>query len=178
MWRRAPVPRLGPAATSKEHFYRLKPVGRCSICRRLAQDGVFERLRGSQSHHCLCFDLDRLAGLWIPAHARLAMRLHRAPEVRYYEFSCAALALFHRELEELFKKAINCLSRRFQLIRQKTHDLRLAHRLCHLDFLSSSSVPNDSSLLWRPEPGPRTRDTIKRVSAQRKRKCKKPLGNC
>ena len=90
---------------SEAHFYRLRLDREMRLSwGRLAQYGVLERFRGPQSHHCLRFDLDRLAGLRIAAHARLAMRLHRAPEVRNYEFSCAALALFHRQLEELFKK--------------------------------------------------------------------------
>src|ERR1700676_1793663 len=56
------------------------------------------------------------------------------------------------------------------------HYLRLAHWLCHLVILSSCSV-----LFFRAfveaRIRPRTRDTIKRVPPQRKRKCKKAPKN-
>src|SRR2546421_884063 len=40
----------------------------------LLQDGVFKRLRRTQANYGLRLDFNRLAGLWVAAHARLAVR--------------------------------------------------------------------------------------------------------
>src|SRR5712691_5350702 len=100
--------------------------------RKLLQNGVFERLRCAQTHHRLGLDLDGLAGLRVAAHARLAVRFHGAAEVRNHELTGCALALSHRELEELFKKERRDFLRSAALFREMRHDFRLAHWLgCH-----------------------------------------------
>src|SRR5260370_36680960 len=71
---------------------------------RLLQDGVFKRLRRTQANHGLRLDLDRLAGLWVAAHARLAVRLHDAADPRDHELARCALGFLHCELEKLFKE--------------------------------------------------------------------------
>src|ERR1700719_812383 len=141
-----------------------------------AQNRVFEGLRGPQTYYRLRLDLDGLAGLGVAAHARFTMGFDCTSEVWNDEFARAALAFLHRQFEELFKKCTHRLFRRLALLRQMAHYLRLAHWLCHLVlFPPLAFVSFEPS--WRPEPGPHTRDTIKRVPAQRKRKCKKAAKN-
>src|SRR5579863_1762000 len=141
-----------------------------------AQNRVFEGLRSPQTYYRLCFDLDWFAGLRVATHTRLAMSFHRASQVGNYELARAALALFHRQLEELVKKRSHRFFWRFAFLRQMAHNLGLAQWLCHFD----ASPPLTFVLFepsWRPEPGPRTRATIKRVATQRKRKCEKAAEN-
>ena len=57
------------------------------------------------------------------------------------------------------------------------HNLRLAHWLCHLDLFPSSTFRFEFEPSCRLDSGPRLRDTINRVSAQRKRKRRKPAEN-
>src|SRR5260370_29007264 len=106
----------------------------------LREGGVLEGLGGAQAHHGLGLDLDGLAGLRVAAHARLAVGFHRAADIGDDEFSRSALALSYRQFEELFKKHRFGLLRRAALFSNVRHDLRLAHRLCHLGYVSSSEV--------------------------------------
>ena len=46
----------------------------------LAEDGLFAGLRDAELYDFLCRDLDRFAGLGIPAHAGLAIHEHKLSE--------------------------------------------------------------------------------------------------
>src|SRR5260370_3605512 len=70
----------------------------------LLQDGVFKRLRRTQANNGLRLDLNRLAGLWVAAHARLAVRFHNTADPGDHEFARPALGFLHGELEELIKE--------------------------------------------------------------------------
>src|SRR3981189_1253824 len=94
-------PRLEPERCGAIRFWRCFRAYDFSP-RKLLQDGVFKRLCRAQANHRLGLDLDSLAGLRIAAHASLAARFGRAGQIGNHEFSGATLALFHRELEELF----------------------------------------------------------------------------
>jgi hypothetical protein len=75
----------------------------------LLQNGVLERLRGTQTHNGLGLDLDLLAGLGIAAQAGFAMGLYHAADVGDYEFSGRALRFFYREFEKFIKKKYRVL---------------------------------------------------------------------
>src|SRR5256886_17263157 len=70
----------------------------------LLQDGVFKRLRRTQANYGLRLDFNRLAGLWVAAHARLAVRLHNTADPRDHELARPALGFLHSEFEELIKE--------------------------------------------------------------------------
>src|SRR2546422_973936 len=90
-----------------------------------------KRLSWAQPHDGLGLDLDRLASLRVAAHARLAMRLHRSPEIGDDELARATLQLLHRQLEQFVEERRCGLLRRAQLAGDICHDLGLAHWLCH-----------------------------------------------
>src|SRR5581483_6311166 len=125
---------------------------------KLLQDRVLERLRCAQPDHRLGLDLDGLAGLRIAAHARLAVRLHRAADVRNHEFARATLAFLFPQLEKLLKKERGGLLRCATLFGESCHDLALAHWLgCHLFpflliFLSAPMRSWPSTVCDRHEP--------------------------
>src|SRR2546425_12837259 len=73
------------------------------------------RLSWAQPHDGLGLDLDRLASLRVAAHARLAMRLHRSPEIGDDELARATLQLLHRQLEQFVEERRCGLLRRAQL---------------------------------------------------------------
>src|ERR1700693_2999083 len=68
------------------------------------ENGVFEGLCGAKTNNGFRLDLDRFARLRIAAHARLAVRLHDASDVRNDELAGAALGFPDRQLEQLFKE--------------------------------------------------------------------------
>src|SRR5256885_14216483 len=70
----------------------------------LLQDGVFKRLRRTQANYGLRLDFNRLAGLWVAAHARLAVRLHNTADPRDHELARPALGFLHSQFEEFFKE--------------------------------------------------------------------------
>src|SRR5690242_6689646 len=148
-----PEPVAPAAAFSKPNFQ-----GKGWNFRLSAQNRVLEGLGSPQTHHSLGFDLDRFAGLRVPAHARLAVGFHRTSQIGNHEFARAALALLYRQLEELLKKIVHGLPGRLALLRQMAHNLGLAHRLCHLVPLPSSSW-SCSSLRGGPNQG-RARATL------------------
>src|SRR6202035_3493910 len=69
---------------------------------RLLQYGVFKRFCSAQTHDSLGLDLDSFTSCRIAAHARLAMRLHRAAETRNYEFA-PSLCFFQSQFEKFVK---------------------------------------------------------------------------
>src|SRR5438132_37827 len=105
----------------------------------------------------LGFDLDGLAGLRIATHAGFAMGFNRTSQVWNYELTCPALALLHRQLEELFKKCIDRFPGRLAFLRQMAYDFGFAQWLCHLDV--SPPVAIVSSLCGGPNQG-RARATL------------------
>src|SRR5256714_7016069 len=70
----------------------------------LLQDGVLKRLRRTQANYGFRFDFNRLAGLWVAAHARLAVRLHNTADPRDHELARPALGFLHSQFEEFFKE--------------------------------------------------------------------------
>src|ERR1700693_4527211 len=70
----------------------------------LPENGVLEGLCGAKANNGFRLDLDRFARLRIAAHARLAVRLHDASDVRNDELAGAALGFPDRQLEQLFKE--------------------------------------------------------------------------
>src|SRR5207253_5863563 len=91
-----------------------------------------KRLRRTQANHGLRLDLDRLAGLGVAAHARLAVRLYNAADPRDHEFARPALGFFHGELEQLFKELSGGFLRCADFLGDVSHNLGLAEWLgCH-----------------------------------------------
>jgi hypothetical protein len=102
------------------------------------QHGILEGLGRSQTHNGPRLDLDGLAGLWIAAHARLAMSLDRASQVGDHEFPGAASAFLHSQLEEFVKKLRRAFFGGAALVGDITHNLGLAQGLCHIRLKSPS----------------------------------------
>src|SRR5260370_3705694 len=61
-------------------------------------------MRRTRGNRGLRLDFDRLAGLWVAAHARLAVRFHNAADPRDHELARPALGFPHGELEKLVKE--------------------------------------------------------------------------
>src|SRR2546421_9274441 len=104
----------------------------------LLQDGVFKRLRRTQANYGLRLDFNRLAGLWVAAHARLAVRLHNTADPRDHELARPALGFLHSQFEEFFKEESGGFLRCADFLGDVSHNLGFAQWLgCHLVCLSS-----------------------------------------
>src|SRR4051812_24847337 len=80
-------------------FSQLIITGSFSERKNSAQDGVFKCFGWSQAHNRASLNLNSLAGLWIAAHTRLAMRLNCPSQIGDDELSCAALAFFNGQFK-------------------------------------------------------------------------------
>src|ERR1700687_1096783 len=85
-----------PARTVLREFWFAK--------RLFSENGVFEGLCGAKTNNGFRLDLNRFARLRIAAHARLAVRLHDASDVRNDELARPAFGFPDRPLEQFFEE--------------------------------------------------------------------------
>src|SRR4029077_19163479 len=76
----------------------------------------------------------------IAPHARLAVRLHDASDVRNDEFARAALGFLHCQLEKFFEELRGDLLGRAHFFGDVRDNLGLAQWFCHLVSFSSSEL--------------------------------------
>src|SRR5438876_11636710 len=95
-----------------------------------AKHGVLQALRETELADALRRNLDRLAGLWITAHPRLAIREDQLPEPRQQEHA-ALLGFLGREVERLVEDAFDLLPGEAGLLRKVRNRRGLRHRLRH-----------------------------------------------
>lgn len=122
---------------------------------RLLENRVLESFGGAKANDCLGLDLNRFARGGIAAHARLAMRLDRAPDAGNDELA-RALGFLNGQIEQLIEKRGDLLFRNglvlgADLVGHVGDDLRLAQRSCHRvafsslkEFFRSSLVGTDA----------------------------------
>src|SRR5579863_5869459 len=106
----------------------------------LTENRVLERLCRAKTNNGFRLDLDRFARLRIAAHARLAVRLHDASDVRNHELARAALCFLDRQLEQFFKELRRHLLGRADFVGDMRDDFGLAQWFCHLFPFSSSEL--------------------------------------
>src|SRR5437867_9154304 len=95
-----------------------------------AKHGVLQSLRETELADALRRNLDRLAGLWITAHPRLAIREDQLPEPRQQEHA-ALLGFLGREVERLVEDAFDLFPGEAGLLRKVRNRRGLRHRLRH-----------------------------------------------
>src|SRR5881397_3252809 len=95
-----------------------------------AKHGVLQALRETELADALRRNLDRLAGLWITSHPRLAIREDQLPEPRQQEHA-ALLGFLGREVERLVEDAFDLLPGEAGLLRKVRNRRGLRHRLRH-----------------------------------------------
>ena len=103
-----------------------------------AQHCILEGFGRTKPDNSFGLDLDRFSGLRVAPHARLAVRFNCASQVGNNELASTPFALFYCKFEKLFEVSNDGFSGCAALIGEVGHNLRLAHRLCHRDFISSS----------------------------------------
>src|SRR5260370_9835771 len=87
-------------------------------------------MRRTRGNRGLRLDFDRLAGLWVAAHARLAVRFHNAADPRDHELARPALGFPHGELEKLVKEENGGFFRCADFLGEGSPNLGLSHWLC------------------------------------------------
>src|SRR2546426_55227 len=96
----------------------------------LAKHRVLQALREAELAHTLGRNLEGLAGLWIPADARLAIREDQLAEARQEEHA-ALLGFLRRQVERLVEDTLDLLPGEAGLLRKVRDRCRLRHRLRH-----------------------------------------------
>src|ERR1700680_1663590 len=135
-----PANRLSGYGTTARHPARtlLRKVWFANRLR--TENRVLEGLCRAKTNHGFRLDLDRFACLRIAAHARLAMRLHDASDVRNDELARAAFGFLHRQLEQFFAELRGDLFGCAHFFGDVRDNLGLAQWFCHLVSISSSEL--------------------------------------
>src|ERR1039458_3018642 len=102
-------------------------------------DGVLGDLGDAELDHGLGLDLDRLAGLRVAAHARLAFRLHQFADAGNGELA-VLLGLFDGHFSEQFQAGGCLLVGDFELLRHGANENGLGHSFCHNVLLLGSKL--------------------------------------
>src|SRR5258705_120777 len=93
-------------------------------------DRPLQALREAEFAHTLGRNLEGLAGLWITADARLAIREDQLAEARQEEHA-ALLGFLRRQVERLVEDTLDLLPGEAGLLRKVRDRCRLRHRLRH-----------------------------------------------
>src|SRR5579864_7553913 len=135
-----PANRLSGFGTTAIHPAR-RLLQKVRFANRLGTENrVLEGLCGAKTNNGFRLDLDRFARLRIAAHARLAVRLHDASDVRNDELAGAALGFLDRQLEQFFKELRGDLLGSAHFFGDVRDNLGLAQWFCHLVSFSSSEL--------------------------------------
>src|SRR2546425_2015324 len=116
----------GRPVSGKEAWRSGAGAGRRDLL--LPKHGVLHALGETELAHALRGDLERLAGLRIAAHPRLAIRQHELPEARKDE---SVLRFLGREGERLVEDLADLPLREIGLAGEVRQDSGLAHHLRH-----------------------------------------------
>src|SRR3984957_10692359 len=135
-----PANRLSGYGTTARHPARAL-LRKIRFANRLrTENGVLEGLCGAKANNGFRLDLDRFARLRIAAHARLAVRLHDASDVRNHKLARTALGFLDRQLEQLFKELRGDFLGSAHFFGDVRDNLGLAQWFYHLVSFSSSEL--------------------------------------
>src|SRR3989338_10846846 len=124
-----PLGRVAEARVGRGAAEGARPAARGPVL-LLAKHRVLEALGETELAHALGRDLDGLAGLWVAADPRLAVREHELAEAGQHELP-ALLRLLARERERLVEHALDLLLGEAGLVREVREGRGLRHTLRH-----------------------------------------------